>query len=396
MHLSCRLTLAFGAIVAALCASSASSFAAPAVVTVRVEGVNQTLIGATQVTTSTQPVVKDGKPEDACPGTSAAGALEQASAGNWGGTWFGGEIKEGKFEGLGYGIETIAGESHPFSGNTFWDLWINHKAEEEHGACGAEMQTGDQVLLFPCNFEAGPCPQPLEISAPSSANVGEKITVTVSRYGTKGEASALGGASVGYEGATATTNPEGHATIELTHSGHIAVGASAAESVRIQTSVCVHNGNDGTCGAQGPAGTGASTAGGVAGFTAAGAPYKGPYALVAHLSGLLDGHVYGRHGAPRALEGTILAHSSVSAVAIKLRRQFKGRCFAYNGTSERFAGARCGAGRFFQVASKGTFNYLLPAQLAPGRYVLDVQATDTAGNRTTLARGTSRIVFYVR
>ena len=34
--------------------------------------------------------------------------------------------------------------------------------------------------------------------------------------------------------------------------------------------------------------------------------------------------------------------------------------------------------------------------LAPGRYVLDIEATDVAGNHTSLARGTSRIVFYVR
>ena len=42
------------------------------------------------------------------------------------------------------------------------------------------------------------------------------------------------------------------------------------------------------------------------------------------------------------------------------------------------------------------FRSLLPGGLAPGRYVLDIQATDAAGNHTSLARGTSRIVFYVR
>ena len=34
--------------------------------------------------------------------------------------------------------------------------------------------------------------------------------------------------------------------------------------------------------------------------------------------------------------------------------------------------------------------------LPPGRYVLDIEATDVTGNHTSLARGTSRIVFYVR
>ena len=52
--------------------------------------------------------------------------------------------------------------------------------------------------------------------------------------------------------------------------------------------------------------------------------------------------------------------------------------------------------RSFKVSTAPSFSYLLPSTLAPGRYVLDIQATDVAGNRTTLARGTSRIVFYVR
>jgi hypothetical protein len=92
----------------------------------------------------------------------------------------------------------------------------------------------------------------------------------------------------------------------------------------------------------------------------------------------------------------VLAHSPVSSVSLELRRQSKGRCYAYEGTRERFVRAHCGTGSLFKVSSSSSFSYLLPAALAPGRYVLDVQATDLAGNRTTLARGTSRTVFYVR
>ena len=54
-------------------------------------------------------------------------------------------------------------------------------------------------------------------------------------------------------------------------------------------------------------------------------------------------------------------------------------------------------GSFFQIASGGdSFSYLLPSRLPPGRYVLDIKATDSAGNRTPLDRGSSRIVFYVK
>ena len=53
-------------------------------------------------------------------------------------------------------------------------------------------------------------------------------------------------------------------------------------------------------------------------------------------------------------------------------------------------------GSFFKVASTPSFSYLLPGALERGRYVLDIEATDVAGNRTSLARGSSRVVFYVR
>src|ERR1700682_5980936 len=62
--------------------------AGPAAVTVRVEGLTETKLASTQVTTTTTPVVKDGNPAHSCPGTSAAGALQLATAGNWSGTWF--------------------------------------------------------------------------------------------------------------------------------------------------------------------------------------------------------------------------------------------------------------------------------------------------------------------
>jgi hypothetical protein len=161
----------------------------------------------------------------------------------------------------------------------------------------------------------------------------------------------------------------------------------------------VHAGSDGNCGTHAPSNsvtptsnTGANT-GGVASFVNR---YTGPFALVASATGLLDGHVYARGRGPRVLSGTILAHSPVSAVSLELRRRHRGVCSAYDGTSERFRRARCGSGSFFGVSSNGVFSYLLPAALGPGRYVLDVQASDVAGNRTTLARGTSRLVFYVR
>jgi hypothetical protein len=191
---------------------------------------------------------------------------------------------------------------------------------------------------------------------------------------------------------SATTDSSGHASLTLSQAGNVMVGVSAPASVRSETTVCVHKGNDGNCGTT-PSAAATTGSSGVLGASVA---YKGPYAIVARATGLLDGHVYPRARAPRLLRGTALAHLRIASVSVKLRRSYRGHCYAYDGTTERFRRARCGRGSYFQVSTTPSFSYLLPAALKRGRYVLDIQATDTAGNRTSLARGSSRIVFYVR
>jgi len=59
---------------------------------------------------------------------------------------------------------------------------------------------------------------------------------------------------------------------------------------------------------------------------------------------------------------------------------------------------RCGAanGKYFKASNQKLFSYLLPETLAPGRYVLDAQGVGAGGHVSSLARGTSRIVFYVK
>jgi hypothetical protein len=362
-------------------------------VTVRVEGLNQTLLPPTQVTTdAATSVVKDGNKEHSCSGLTAAGALEFATAGNWGGEWF---------EGFhGYSVETILGETHAFepaaAANYFWSFWLDNKAAST-GICEGELQAGQSVLFFPeCFSETGACPappNPLGVSAPAVAQRGAPIAATVTSYDNAGgAASPAVGAVVSGGGASATTDSAGHATLAIPQTGNIQLQVTAPGSVRTETTVCVHDGNDGTCGTTSLSGSPSSAAsGGVAGVV-----YSGPYAIVARATGIADGHVYPRGRGPKLLSGTIATHTSVASVALRLRRSHRGRCFAYDGVAERFKRARCGTGRFFAVGPTPSFSYLLPAALPAGRYVLDVQATDAAGNRTTLARGTSRIVFYVR
>jgi hypothetical protein len=388
MLVSRRMSVALGAVCLALSVlASAAVAAGPATVTVRVEGASTTLLPPTQVTTTTEPVVKDGNPEHACTGTSAAGALQLATAGNWSGTWF---------TGFGYSVETIEGESHSFSSPAFWTIWLDNKPASAF--CEAELSSGDSLLLFPeCSGECPAGPSPLGIEAPAVAEVGQPVKVTVTSYANpSGAPTPAGGATVAYDGTNTPTDSSGHATLTFSHVGRVEVKVTAPGSIRTETTICVHQGNDGTCGTQVASGGGVSAGGATTAGGVNVTPFKGPYALVPHLTGLVDGHTYTHAHAPRILSGSVLAHTTVSSISLTLRREYRHRCYAFNGTTTRFVRARCGTGKPFTVSSSGTFSYLLPFALPPGRYVLDIQASDAAGNRTTLARGTSRIVFYVR
>jgi hypothetical protein len=375
-----RNSLALGACCLLLLVFASAALAAgPATVTVRVEGLTGTLLPPTQVTTTTEPVVKDGIPGDSCPGTSALGALQLASGGNWSGPW------EASFK--QYEIFSIEGENHPFGGGSFWDLWVNHMSSEV-GACEAEPEAGQEVLLFPCPETATTCPSPLAMEALASAEVGE-VAVTVKKYGAKGEASPVAGATVTGAAGGAVTDSSGQVTLSFPSPGEYTLHATAPESVRAETTICVHSGSDGTCGTKGPPSVTSSSA-------PPSPPYTGPYAVVAKAIGVIDNHVYSRKDAPKVLAGTALAHTTVASVSLELRRSYKGRCYDFDGLSTRFVKAYCGQGSFFKVSTTPSFSYLLPSALAPGRYVLDIEATDAAGNHTTLARGSSRVVFYVR
>src|SRR5207248_3002574 len=111
-------------------------------------------------------------------------------------------------------------------------------------------------------------------------------------------------------GAEGTTDSNGHAALTFGTAGIHKVDVSAAASVRTETAICVHNGNDGSCGTTAPGSPPASSAAG--GRTEP--PYTGPFALAASVTGAAEGRVYARGSAPRLLSGTIRAHSTVSSV----------------------------------------------------------------------------------
>ncbi|HTR89935.1 MAG TPA: hypothetical protein VMG62_07485 [Solirubrobacteraceae bacterium] len=365
--------------------------AAP-VVKVRVIGESSTLLPLTTVT------LEKPEPVSECPADSANAAINLAVGGNW---------DHGEEEGSkGDFTKTILGETHEFTREAdTWAVWIDDKWAG--GICEDMLSEGDEVLVI-ADHEPEPAFAPTVLplvlaNVPQTVLAGAPFQVTVGKVHTRpgtfaevgeGTAAPEPGVSVSGGGASGQSDASGIATLALATPGSYALIATepgAAPSAPVQ--VCVRASDELTCGS-GP--SKATAAAGVSASTTRSLPYTGPYALVAHLSSVLNGRVYAPGRAPRVLAGTISAHSPVASVSLRLRREYRHRCYAYDGLTTRFARTRCGKGSFFKVAGGASFSYLLPAVLRPGRYVLDVRATDAAGNSTTLARGTSRIVFEVR
>jgi hypothetical protein len=362
-------------------------------VKVRVEGESSTLLPLTTVT------LEKPEPVSGCPANSANAAINLAVDGNW---------DHGDEEGSkGDFTETILGETHILEQTGWtWDVWIDDKWGS--GICEDLLSEGDEVLMV-ADYEPGPgyvpTRLPLIISgAPSSVLVGAPFTVDVGKIHTRpgtypeigeGTPEPEAGATISGGGANAESDAEGVATLTLAHPGTYTLTASkSGDAPAAPVTVCARAGGESACGAPGSSGSsGASTS---TGGQTVGTPYTGPYALVPKLTSLIDGHTYKRGHVPRVLSGSVLAHTTVTSISLTLRREYRGRCYAFDGVSTRFVRARCGTGSPFKVSSNGLFSYLLPESLPPGRYVLDIQATDGAGNHTTLARGTSRVVFYVR
>jgi len=386
-----RAASASAALLGAFFAVAQAAAAGPTV-TVRVEGESSTLLPATTVTLGSP------EPVSGCAGNSVAAAINLAVGGNWDH----GEANHG----AGDFTQTILGEAHAFTHDSdTWAEWVDYRWGG--GICSDLLSEGDEVVMVadhePEPFFS-PTVLPLVITGvPATVQSGSPFSVKVSAVHTPGGAfpeagqgapEAAAGVTVSADGVSAMTGPDGTATLTLSAAGAVALRASEpGEASSRAFGVCVHNGNDGNCGTTPPPATPQLPA------QSTGAPspaYRGAFALVPHLDGLSDGGVYTPAQAPRVLSGTVISHASVATVSIELRRRYRTRCWAYDGVRERFVRARCGHGSFFKVASGASFSYLLPSALPLGRYVLDVRATDADGNSTEPARGSSRLVFYVR
>jgi len=338
-------------------------------VSVRVEGAGDTLVPRTQLSTPTASVTKDGA--NSCTGSSAAGALERVTGGDWGGTWMGAAV--------GYSVERIKTETYTFSSPTagnFWSLWVNYRPSQT-GVCGTELGTGDDVLLFPDCYGGG-CvnPSPLKLTAPRTAAPGEPFTAKVTEMIASGASvteEPAAGATVRTQTAAFTTAADG--TVEIPGQASPAeLRATKPGRVRSATeTVCVTSGVDGRCGTD--------------------ADRSAPTVNI--FSPKHDRARYRR--GPRRIAGAVSEDpSGLHHVKLRLNRMYRNKCYAYGSRSERFRRVTCGKGWYFSIGDRESWSYLLPERLPRGRYVLRAVAIDGSGNRSALRTGSSRVKFRVR
>lgn len=385
---------------AAVAAASAGASAADAATTLgpvsfRVEGPSATLVPLTSVSTIAGSFSPDGNPADSCPFASAGGVLQLGTNGNWTGTY------DASFH--DYFVNSIEGVSPGV--NQYWTVWYDH-APAQTGACGQAVNAGDDVLFFIDCYGAG-CPNAgngyavLGESTPATAAAGSPLTVAVTSYdAATGAPSPAVGATVSAGSLSAVTDASGHASLTFPSAGSYEVQATATDSIRSETRpVCVHNGNDGTCGTTAPGVTPAVNAPAVGPSTPTTIQAPTPatsttaIALSPHLTGVINHHRYRRGHGPRTLSGTVPGAGPIGEVDLKLTRVKGNRCFYFSGRLARFAAARCTSAvfskvprsAFFMVSRTTSFDYLLPRRLGHGHYVAQAQTVEVNGRKDVSA-----------
>ena len=360
-----------------LVASPSAALAAPTV-TVRVEGHDATLLAPTTVTLGPDDItLADGT---TCHGNSAAAALDKATAGNWDRMPL---------------ASTILGESHTFTANDYWAEWVSNKFGG--GLCADTLNEGDELLMLVDISDANFAPTvfPLVLSSvPASVSPGTPFTVSVTQYRTNGTpgtstAEPASGVTVG----STTTGADGRATLSLTGSGPQSLRATRGTARSAPVSVCVTTGSEGACGTTIPTPCVTTGDDGNCGT-------KDKRAPRGKIVSIREGQRFGKGKGPRALKGIVTPDpSGIADVRLRLTRNDHGHCQTFDGRTERLVKLkRCGAkrGKWFSAGDREQWSYLLPSRLGRGRWVLDLQVRDKAGNVDTLLQRTrTRVVFTV-
>jgi hypothetical protein len=351
-------TGALGALVA-VAVLAAPAYAGPTV-TVRVEGESATLLERTAVTLPDTP-----PPVSGCDKWTVAAAIDEATHGNWDRQSF---------------TSTILGESHTFTHNDYWAEWLDGGSgyRSGNGICNDVMKNGDEALMLADISSAtfAPTRFPLDLEGvPAAIEAGKPVTVTVVAYVTPDGAPGSGtrtpveGATVTGGGARAVTGADGTAVLSFAQPGAFVVKASrpgnvvsAGERVTVSAAPvlpppCRTSGTDGLCGT------------------------RDAEAPIASFARLADGQVFRHKHGPRKLAGSVTPDpSGLLSVRLSIVRKRGGRCWAFDGATERFKRHRCGGSRSFRIGDRADWSYLLPRRLGKGRYAIRAAAIDKAGN----------------
>jgi hypothetical protein len=379
--------------------ASAPAYAGPTV-SIRIEGESQTLVPRTTVT------LGDGQIEgvdDECPADTIAGAIDKGTAGEWDHKSF---------------TQTIKGENHAFADNDAWSGWLGNTGKLTGGFCQTHLSEGDDVIVQ-ANF-ADPNSnyrwqyQPLFVrDVPTSVERDVPFVVRVEEIvperdqdgfeiADSGHFAPAGGVRVTGGGVQGITDGDGRVELRLGHAGDFTLiadsGAGLDRSLPIPITVvepgtppppprpappCVHRPDDGRCDSR---------------------DLEAPTAFI---TSIRDGARFARRSGPRELSGTagVLGAGGIEAdgtgilmVKLRLTRRVGARCSTWSPSRERFVPRECGAenGFWFRIGDDADWDYLLPARLGRGRYVLDADAIDRAGNRHHVRRrGENRVVFRV-
>jgi hypothetical protein len=220
MHRKYMFALCGATAASVLLSTGAASAASGPAVTVRVEGVNRTLLAPTAAHLHSGSITRGGAPSGACPAKSAAGALDAATHHKWVGTW------STSFN--DYEVTSILGEAHSFSTKLYWSVWIDNRYATT-GICGIKVHRGDQLLFA---VEGSKTEDPIAIKAPSSATIGHAFTVMVVSYSTSGKSKPLAGATVSVAGASGKTDSHGTVPLTPSHAGTFTLQAAHPGYIR--------------------------------------------------------------------------------------------------------------------------------------------------------------------
>jgi hypothetical protein len=379
---------------AAVVAMPGAASAAPVTVNLRIEGATQTLFEG-PVTTDVRRFQFTGDPNAYdCNGMAPAGtspspvptrgaaitAASQAGQLTMTGTFntaFASPV-----------FETVDGENVVYDANTGRYLAeYKNGAPSQTGACGDPIANGDDVLFaYATGSEIA-----LKLTGPSTAAPGSPVLLHVTN---EADGSAVAGAIV----AGATSGGDGAVTVgPFATRGEQDLKATKSGAIRSnRLSVCITDGSDGACS------TTATTAPSTCLTTGddGNCGTKDKRAPRGKIVSIREGQRFGKGKGPRALSGIVTSDpSGIADVRLRLTRNDHSHCQTFDGRSERLVKLkRCGAarGKWFSAGDREQWSYLLPARLGPGRYVLDVQARDKAGNVDTLLQRTrTRVVFTV-